>query len=147
MSAGKTRVWQRKKRDHMIANDRTIDVWLCLACGLAYPSDSRDLDWHTTVVFHRECLISQNRNQGQMKHVGMMSSHAASVLCGPRFNRIAAPPKQEPARLSASIAERVKEPPRLAVVPTPAETCVSCGDTLVDGECPSNTPGWPHVVS
>lgn len=149
---------------HMADHGKTVDVWLCIECGLAFPFGHGDLArWHGT-QFHKTCQHASGDGPGaQMKHVGAMSPQAARTLCGPRVGMapLAAPPRAAPPALVASIGERVKVAPALAVVAPVAKaapaasvpasasaaTCVSCGEPLVGGACPMNTPDWPHVVT
>lgn len=151
-------------RNANIALGRDVDVWICMSCGQAFPSDNRELavsDPSTGNLFHATCRESSTRNRGHCKHVGMMGSRAAAALCGPRFQRRDEPPAaapvqaDQPSRFSATVGDRLraaaKPTPVLAVVPEPAavpsdQTCISCGEVLVDGRCPQNTPGWPHIT-
>jgi len=85
----------------------TTDVWVCLKCGLAFPSDHREMVLGAggggTGNFH---FHAQGGN-GQVTRVGRMFARAAETLCGPRYKRVDAPaleppPRPDPLRLPMS---------------------------------------------
>lgn len=126
----------------------TVDVWLCMACGLAFPFDSKELSMVNTANRHVTC-VNRDHSRGYLKHVGDMPLNAARALCGPRFSRHDAP-AEPPRALAASIGERTRVPVVLRLAPTPphpADECKGCGEPLVDGTCPLNNAAWPHEVA
>jgi hypothetical protein len=130
----------------------TIDVWLCMSCGHAFPFDNREISLVGTTNRHVNChgRVAQNISRGHLKHIGDMAMQAAEALCGARFQRHLPPPTA----LTASIGERTKPVVLSLVTPTPERNrltstpeCKSCGEPLTDGACQYNTPHWPHETT